>query len=829
MAEWRKVIVSGSNAELNQLQVSTSITASTVSASRFTGSLFGTASWANNATNASTASWATNVNTASWANNATNASTASWASNVNTASWAISASHVIGGGGIFVNQGSYYNTQNTLQITGSTLQSSPSSSGTGTASVSTGTSNAIYSLLTSESIYSFNHNVGYPNANSWKVNLQCSYFNSFDANTNVSEILRFIAGLLSQSAPSPLPNTKTFNDIIPLSSNFGTSSILGRIPSESTNSDILYLRSKGFANSGSASFDLPYVLGRVYSSSDFSFTYSSSVGGSSTVVSSSNDLQLFGLGEKGDSATLSSSIVYKFFSSSNESTPTFTSTVDRSIYLAGTNPLGSDGFNKYTISTANLAVIPSQYQDGKFTGSFTSAYNPVTFAGPSNPTISPSGSTGWYHFSQSITLYTGSQTSGLVRVNNIRVFRSAYSQSSFPTNTINHIPTVTQLTAISRSLSGAPYLTQSSYLYLCTSSGIFNPMYSTTASLYRITTGSNFITKSSGNHILTIDSLGRIGSDTMVYSSSNSTVSRGANAYPSQNDIIRVTASYFLTPTEGASGSAQIAFTVGNTSSFISASTFNRLDTLIASGTVLTYFTPGTFGQLAASGTMALYNRPQGYDPGLLTSTSEIFQGETYRLQITDSLLSGSYASGSKFVTNSFVVNNLGSKDLQVKPSYLVYPGGTYKYWLPDPSPAQVYKYYARAFKQVAAASSLTLTVGQALIPWTSSANGIAVGFIFSSSGIPALATPRLYDPVDTSANFIETTVNDNFKNPFNTSISIYGNINATSPVSNIYTLPLRSADEMRLNGTSYLDFVLLIRYKGDPVPVSSSILTFSS
>jgi hypothetical protein len=226
---------------------------------------------------------------------------------------------------------------------------------------------------------------------------------------------------------------------------------------------------------------------------------------------------------------------------------------------------------------------------------------------------------------------------------------------------------------------------------------------------------------------------------------------------------------------------------------------------------------------------MALYNRPQGYDPGLLTSTSEIFQGETYRLQITDSLLSGSYASGSKFVTNSFVVNNLGSKDLQVKPSYLVYPGGTYKYWLPDPDPVQVYKYYTRAFKQVAAASSLTLTVGQALIPWTSSANGIAVGFIFSSSGIPALATPRLYDPVDTAANFIETTANDNFKNPFNTSISIYGNTGATSPVSNVYTLPLRSADGMSLNGANYLDFVLLIRYKGDPVPVTSSVLTFSS
>jgi len=66
-----------------------------VEAVGFTGSLFGTASWANNATNASTASWASNVNTASWANNATNASTASWASNVNTASWAQSASHAL--------------------------------------------------------------------------------------------------------------------------------------------------------------------------------------------------------------------------------------------------------------------------------------------------------------------------------------------------------------------------------------------------------------------------------------------------------------------------------------------------------------------------------------------------------------------------------------------------------------------------------------------------------------------------------------------------------------------------------------------------------------
>jgi len=799
MAEWKKVVVSGSNAELNRILASGAITGS--SAISASGKIYAGITTANNS----------NVVTY----------------NTSTGEFSYTGSSNVGGTGIFNNRTTYYDTANTLQITGSTLRSSLSSSGLGTSSDSNGGSSNIYALLVSESIYSFNHNVGFPTANAWKENLVGSYFNSFDANTNVSEILRFIAGLLSQSAPSPSPNTRTFSGILSLSSSFATTSIQGLTPSESSNSDILYLRSKGFANSGSASFHLPYVLGRVYSGSDFSFSYSSSAGGALS-ISSSNDQQLFGLGEKTFIATLSSSIVYKFFSSSNESTPTETSTVNRSITLTGTNPSGNGGFNKFSIPTANPAVIPSQFQDGKFTGSFISSYNPVTFPGPSNPTILPSSSTGWYHFSQSITLYTGSQLLGLVQISNDRVFRSGYTQSSFPTNTITHIPTVTQLTAISRSLSGAPYLTQSSYLYLCTSSGIFNPMYATASQLFVLTTGSAFLNRTNGNHILGIDSAGRINTNFIVYSSSVSTTAKAVSSYPSQNDILRVTASFELLPTAGASGSAQIAFTGANTSSSISASTYNRLNNLIASGATATYFTAGTFGQDAASGTMALYNRPQGYDPGLLTSTSESFQGETYRLQITDKLLSGSYALGETFVTNSFIVNNLGSKDLQVKPSYLVFPGGTYKYWLPNPDSGQLYKYYARAFKRVAAASSLTLTVGQALIPWTSSANGIAVGFIFSSSGIPALATPRLYDPVDTAANFIETTANDNFKNPFNTSISIYGNTGATSPVSNVYTLPLRSADEMRLNGANYLDFVLLIRYKGDPVPVSSSILTFS-
>jgi hypothetical protein len=53
MPSWKKVILSGSDAALNTLSVSNSITASVISASQFTGSLFGTSSWANNAITAS--------------------------------------------------------------------------------------------------------------------------------------------------------------------------------------------------------------------------------------------------------------------------------------------------------------------------------------------------------------------------------------------------------------------------------------------------------------------------------------------------------------------------------------------------------------------------------------------------------------------------------------------------------------------------------------------------------------------------------------------------------------------------------------------------------
>ena len=69
MPNWKKVIVSGSDASLTSLNVTNGVT----------GSLFGTSSWANNATSAS---YALNATSASYALNATSASFAPTATNV---------------------------------------------------------------------------------------------------------------------------------------------------------------------------------------------------------------------------------------------------------------------------------------------------------------------------------------------------------------------------------------------------------------------------------------------------------------------------------------------------------------------------------------------------------------------------------------------------------------------------------------------------------------------------------------------------------------------------------------------------------------------------
>ena len=94
---------------------------------------------------------------------------------------------------------------------------------------------------------------------SFRINTS-SYFNNFNHNTDTSEILRFIAGLLKDQAPDVQPNTKTFSSVaIDDEANTGrTVPNVGFIPlgyqTGVTNATYDYLNSKGFAEPGKAIF-----------------------------------------------------------------------------------------------------------------------------------------------------------------------------------------------------------------------------------------------------------------------------------------------------------------------------------------------------------------------------------------------------------------------------------------------------------------------------------------------------------------------------------------------------------------------------------------------
>ena len=85
------------------------------------------------------------------------------------------------------------------------------------------------------------------------------------------------------------------------------------------------------------------------------------------------------------------------------------------------------------------------------------------------------------------------------------------------------------------------------------------------------------------------------------------------------------------------------------------------------------YHSASTFGQHHTSGSMAVYGRIQGYDGGSLTGTTETFSGESYRIKLLDNVLA---FNGTAFDT-TFTREDLGTYDLQVKPGFLVDPGGT--------------------------------------------------------------------------------------------------------------------------------------------------------
>jgi len=693
--------------------------------------------------------------------------------------------------GIFIQTGSAYTTTNNIQITGS--------------------------LAVAGAITASNINVGAPVTNAWQSNLNGSYFNNFTSGSNVSDILRFVAGLLSASAPDASPNTRTLGSVTAniVTSTTGTA-LAGRIPQSTSNSTITYLSGKGFATAGSTIFS---GIGTIYNTNTLGYNYTSVAAGT-TVATSSADAQLFGVGRLSNgtptSFTVSGSFTFRYFDNASK---TQTATSSSILSLTQTGAGTTNGVTLALINTVNPAVIPPGYQDGKFAAAAQqSIYNGNLSGGASG--------SGYYHVSASFQIQSGSSTySTAIASNGSELFYAPLTTiaTNIPAQTTYtaSVSTLTYVTAVSRSLSGAPYLSQSTYIVSSSISGAFAPLFYNGTNAQHTLSGTGMTQTSGVTAVGT--STGVIQTANGVWDSTNTTV-RSTATIPFETDLIRLNGLY----TFGVANITNITQTTFTPTTFtVSAVGYNYNGTSNSYTNTLSYHVAGTFGQPASSGSLAYYTRTQGADTATDAgaSNSEPFTGENYRIQLADNMLS---FSGTAWNT-AFGLYTLTGKDLQVKPGFLVKPGGANAYWLGDPDSTQTSKYYVRKFTTNGATkSTMTLNLGQTLTNWAASTTpGISVALLFQSSATPNYSSARLYDPSATTSNFIATqTANTLGYNPFGSNFDLYGNTGG-SLATTTYTIPLRNADGMILD-TSKTAVYVIIRYNGDPTPISSMTVTFA-
>ena len=97
------------------------------------------------------------------------------------------------------------------------------------------------------------------------------------------------------------------------------------------------------------------------------------------------------------------------------------------------------------------------------------------------------------------------------------------------------------------------------------------------------------------------------------------------------------------------------------------------------------------------------------------------------------------------------------------------------------------------------------------------------------NTGGGARVRPIIYDfaTLTGTGNLADNQSQNDQLNPFSTAIDIGKNNEAGSGLSGTtYTMPLTSTKNQVLNGT-YTDYIILIRYKGDPSPVTNITISY--
>jgi hypothetical protein len=725
----------------------------------------------------------------------------------------------------------YFSTSS-LQITASTYQESeyttigvtqnPNNDGSG-GNV------AKYGMMFSQSIWHYTDNVGYPTSKAWQTDLEGSVFNNYDQNTDTAEILRFIATQLSASSPDTSPNARYYSGITETIAQNGSATPVGYVPQSTTDPILIYLQGKGFAVAGSTIFQ---GISPIYNNSNYNIKYTSLASGPTTSPSSSNDptFQLFNLGLVSSSFTVSGSLRRSF---SDNSSKTITTAIEDQNTLVKTPPPFNTTNGQTIGAIPTVGGLPIKYQDGKFTTIFqNNLYN-------GGISFSSKESTGYYWLSSSIGVQSGSSNYTTFYEKDKEIFYSEVATGDFTQTLGLNNRLSSSLSVTSRSLSGAPLLITSNFKEGSHLTGYFNPLFSAQPTFASITETDSLVTPSNptGGTRNGSTNGGTVQTSNFIYSSGG--VVRTVGTVPSQGDVVYLSAS--LAFNAGSGGADNINQTGLGTTTFITTTKGREFGGSL--NTVFTntyaYFDPGTYGQNVLSGSMGYYGRAQGYDGGTLTGASsntvftEQFSGEDYRIIIDDDLLTGSYASGTKFATGVYAEYVQDDLELQVKPGYLVTPGGTYGYWTPANAGANTYQYYSRAFQRdlTTGASDVTASFGAALNTWDSTANGISVAFLFSGSGAQAYSNPRIFDPATTVGDALQIGItNNNSTNPFSDPIDLYACKTGTvrgSGASTSYEFPLLNGNGMTLDQFTQ-DFIVIIRYKGDPTPIDDIDITIT-
>jgi hypothetical protein len=726
-------------------------------------------------------------------------------------------------------------------------------------------------------------NVGTPNLNPWGAGLEGSYFNNFTATDDVSDILRFVAGLLSASAPDAAPNTRTWvstNTAFSVGNTTTKSSymigVLGgsttfrnaRLSQEWDQSNAInlaltgsyrnlqtYLISKGWMNSSETGSQALHDVGtHPFGTSDYgieipstiyntfgTFTFSAtSVKTGDTTFSSSIGSEAFGLGRIQTAPStpkpfsVQITLTQSFSDTASIIIPNETSTYSTgSVRLYTQNTVGtSNGLSLGIIQTGN-SLIPNAFQDGKFLST------PASFAtrkwGDGGTASNVTSSIGYYRLhglsvGLSSSLEEGFVTKTINPPNTAVGFYMPSLGTLGVTNITQNEPTVgiignaniTAFTATSRSLSGAPYLLTTSYTvgYNTEVSKSFDPCYGYSQTPLAVSKTDGWDTVGSTTLSNTSVSVTTAGIQT---SATTAGVFPAGTSPASKRDPNNIPAIGDI-----AFASSSYTFTL-DSNTYVASNNYNlsftttgrnwRNNSTTFNTSNIPFYEAARFGQPSDSGSMAIYSRTQGYDG----RTALTIRTESFSGEDYRLRIDDNLLSGSWTNGTKFTTDTEDYYNL-TSLDLQIKPGSLVRPGGSNgywlPDDGTEFKYYAVAFNSNDANQINSIN----LAINTSSGNIIK----WNQTSIDGIACLAIFSNATGLNNAIDV------KEDSLTTQTFTAGTNGTNPFTNNITVYKNTAtypvvgigSPFLLNGSNR-NFVLLIRMRGDIGPITS--ISYSS